>query len=271
MQIATDLEQHTHRPYPASRRTQSGVVACEETLAEEVPVALVYNDISHAVMLATPADLEEFAVGFSLSECVVGRAGEILDLEIVERSSGIEVRMQLTAERAQALRAHRRSLAGRTGCGLCGTESLDQLARRAARVDSCAVLTEGAVARALTQLQHHQQLFGLTGAVHAAAWCDRGGRIELLREDVGRHNALDKLIGALASGRHPVDGGFVLMTSRASYEIVQKAAAVGIAVVAAVSAPTGMAIRVATDAGVTLIGFARGERHCVYSHPERVH
>ncbi len=271
MQFVTDLEQQTHRPYPASRRTQSGMVACDETLAEEVPVALVYNGISHAVMLATPADLEDFALGFSLSECVVGRAGEILDLETVERSSGIEIRMQLTAERALALKAHRRSLAGRTGCGLCGTESLDQLVRRGARVDSPSVLSEGAVARALTGLQDNQQLFGLTGAVHAAAWCDATGAIELLREDVGRHNALDKVIGALAQQRRSVSEGFVLMTSRASYEIVQKAAAAGIAVVAAVSAPTGMAVRVAVESGVTLIGFARGERHCVYSHPQRIH
>jgi phenylacetyl-CoA:acceptor oxidoreductase accessory protein len=125
--------------------------------------------------------------------------------------------------------------------------------------------------RALEALHAAQQLFHLTGAVHAAAWCNFDGGIELVREDVGRHNALDKLIGALATQRRGFDGGFVLMTSRASYEIVQKAAAVGIAVVAAVSAPTGMAVRVATESGVTLVGFVRGERHCVYSHPERVH
>ncbi len=257
--------------YPAQRRAGGALVACDEILAEEVPVALVYNGVSHAVMLATPAELEDFAIGFSLSECVVGRAGEILDLELVERRTGIEVQMQVTAERAQALKQHRRSLAGRTGCGLCGTESLDQLARRAARVDSQAMLVEGAVARALGQLQQGQALFGLTGAVHAAAWCDAMGTIELLREDVGRHNALDKMIGAVARQRRGFDGGFVLMTSRASYEIVQKSAAVGIAVVAAVSAPTGMAVRVAVDSGVTLVGFARGERHCVYSHPQRIH
>jgi FdhD protein/phenylacetyl-CoA:acceptor oxidoreductase accessory protein len=260
-----------HQSYGAQRRSGGVTVHCDELVAEEVPVALVYNGISHAVMLATPRDIEDFALGFSLSECIVGRPGEILDLELVERENGVEVQMRLSAERAHALKQHRRTLAGRTGCGLCGTESLDQLARRSAQVRSSAVLAPGAVARALSDVQGRQHLFQLTGAVHAAAWCDLEGRIELLREDVGRHNALDKLIGALASGRHPVDGGFVLMTSRASYEIVQKAAAVGIAVVAAVSAPTGMAIRVATDAGVTLIGFARGERHCVYSHPERVH
>jgi FdhD protein/phenylacetyl-CoA:acceptor oxidoreductase accessory protein len=192
-------------------------------------------------------------------------------MEIVERKHGIEVQIQLSAERAHALKLHRRTMAGRTGCGLCGTESLAQVARRSATVSSAAALIPGALARALSGVQGMQRLFQMTGAVHAAAWCALDGDIDLLREDVGRHNALDKMIGALAIARRPVDSGFVLMTSRASYEIVQKAAAVGIAVVAAVSAPTGMAIRVATDAGVTLIGFARGERHCVYSHPERVH
>lgn len=271
MHYATGTDHEACRSYPAQRSAGGAVVACSETLAEEVPLALVYNGISYAVMLATPADIEDFALGFSLSECIIGRAGEILDLEIVERNTGIEVQMQVTAERAQALKLHRRSLAGRTGCGLCGTESLEQLARRSSRVDSSAMLAEGAVTRALSQLQGRQQLFGLTGAVHAAAWCDAIGTIDLLREDVGRHNALDKMIGAMARERRSFDGGFVLMTSRASYEIVQKSAAVGIAVVAAVSAPTGMAVRVAVDSGVTLVGFARGEKHCIYSHPQRIH
>lgn len=271
MHDAAGSEMEAHGSYPASRHTATASRACAEILAEEVPVALVYNGISHAVMLATPGDLEDFALGFSLSECIVGRAGEILDLDIVEQAQGIEVRMQLTAERAHALKQHRRSLAGRTGCGLCGTESLEQLARRGGRVTSSAQVVQGAVTRALAGLGQRQTLFGLTGAVHAAAWCDLSGGIELLREDVGRHNALDKMIGALARGNRGFDEGFVLMTSRASYEIVQKAAAVGIAVVAAVSAPTGMAVRVAQDSGLTLIGFARGERYCVYSHPQRIH
>ena len=260
-----------HGRYGALRHVGRVVMHSDETVAEEVPVALVYNGISHVVMLATPTDLEDFALGFSLSECVVGRSGEIHDLEIVEQANGIEVHMQLSAERAHLLKEYRRTMAGRTGCGLCGTESLDQLARRAATVQSSAALSRGALPRALEALHAAQQLFHLTGAVHAAAWCNFDGGIELVREDVGRHNALDKLIGALATQRRGFDGGFVLMTSRASYEIVQKAAAVGIAVVAAVSAPTGMAVRVATDSGVTLVGFVRGERHCVYSHPERVH
>jgi FdhD protein/phenylacetyl-CoA:acceptor oxidoreductase accessory protein len=145
------------------------------------------------------------------------------------------------------------------------------LARRFASVESSAVLASGALLRAQGALREMQHLFHLTGAVHAAAWCDFNGGIQLVREDVGRHNALDKLIGALAAQRKSFDEGFVLMTSRASYEIVQKAAAVGIPVIAAISAPTGMAVRVAIDSGVTLVGFVRGERHCVYSHPERIH
>ena len=271
MQHETNVGIEAHDSYGAQRWVGDIATYSDETVAEEVPVALVYNGISHAVMLATPTDLEDFALGFSLSECIVGRAGEIHDLEIVEQVNGIEVHMQLSAERAHVLKQHRRTLAGRTGCGLCGTESLDQLAKRAATVQSSAVLAAGALPRALSGLQDMQHLFRLTGAVHAAAWCDFDGGIELLREDVGRHNALDKLIGALATQRRDFAGGFVLMTSRASYEIVQKAAAVGIAVVAAVSAPTGMAIRVAMESGVTLVGFVRGERHCVYSHPQRVH
>ena len=259
-----------HKRYRACRWVAGDATHSDETVAEEVPVALVYNGISHAVMLATPLDLEDFALGFSLSECIVGRSGEIHDLDIVERDNGIEVQMQLAAPRAMALKEHRRTLAGRTGCGFCGTESLDQLARRTSTIESSAVLSRGALPRALSMLHGLQHLFHLTGAVHGAAWCDLDGRIDLVREDVGRHNALDKLIGSLAQQRKAFDGGFVLMTSRASYEIVQKAAAVGIAVVAAVSAPTGMAVRVAIESGVTLIGFVRGERYCVYSHPQRI-
>lgn len=270
MQGETEVGIEAHGKYDAHRCWGGAGARSNETVAEEVPVALVYNGVSQAVMLATPLDLDDFAIGFSLSECIVERAGEIHDLEIFQRDNGVEVQMQLGAERADALKRHRRTLAGRTGCGLCGMESLDQLAKRAATVRSASVLLQGALPRALEALQGMQRLFELTGAVHAAAWCDFAGGIDLVREDVGRHNALDKLIGARAARRKGFDDGFVLMTSRASYEIVQKAAAVGIAVVAAVSAPTGMAVRVATDSGLTLIGFVRGERFCVYSHPERV-
>ena len=270
MQIEAGAGVEAHNSYRVQRRVGGIVIGGEESVAEETPVALVYNGISHAVMMATPDDLEDFALGFSLSECIVRRPGEILDLDVMERDNGIEIQMRVSAERALQLKEFRRSMAGRTGCGLCGTESLDQLKRRASRVDSEAVLSSGALPRALASLESMQRLFRLTGAVHAAAWCNAQGAIELVREDVGRHNALDKVIGAVAAQRGDFSAGFVLMTSRASYEIVQKAAAVGIAVVAAVSAATGMAVRVAEESGVTLVGFVRGERHCVYTHPERV-
>ena len=270
MQQQTVSGVEAHASVAAHRHVDGAVTDFEETLAEETPIALVYNGISHAVMLATPLQLEDFAIGFSLSERIVVRAGQIHDLEIVERDNGIELQMQLAGERLQALKAQRRSAAGRTGCGLCGKESLDQLMPRAPRVQRACAIAPGAIEQAVADLQCRQLLFGLTGAVHAAAWCDASGRIGLLREDVGRHNALDKLIGALAARPQGVDDGFVLITSRASYEIVHKAAAVGIAVIAAVSAPTALAVRSAIDAGITLVGFVRGRRYCVYAHPGRV-
>jgi FdhD protein/phenylacetyl-CoA:acceptor oxidoreductase accessory protein len=272
MEYGSNSMADAHGTYDVQRWVGGGATCAEDRVAEEVPVALVYNGYSHAVMLATPQDLEDFALGFSLSEGLVADARELYELEVVEHASGHEVRMRIPGERFSALRARRRALTGRTGCGLCGVESLEQVCRQPlARVSASGVVAPGALVRAQSELQSRQHLFQLTGAVHGAAWCRMDGTVELVREDVGRHNALDKLIGAVADARKSFDDGFVLMTSRASYEIVQKAAAVGIAVVAAVSAPTGMAVRMAQAAGVTLIGFARGERHSVYSHPQRIH
>ena len=242
-----------------------------ECVAEEVPVALVYNGISHAVMLATPQDLEDFAAGFSLSEGIVGARSEIFDIEVHEHADGIELEMRVAASCEAGLRARRRSLAGRTGCGLCGVESLEQAKCRALPVTAAtAVLAPAALTQAAAGLARQQRLHGLTGAMHAAAWCRWDGEVICVREDVGRHNALDKLIGALAAAREAMDGGFVLISSRASYEIACKAAAVGIPLVAAISAPTGMAIRIAEAAGITLVGFLRNQRFNVYAHPERM-
>lgn len=261
-----------HRSYGVERRVADSAVHSEDTVAEETPVALVYNGFSHAVMLATPQDLEDFAVGFTLSEGIAASVRELHDIEVVEHALGCEVRMELAGERFANMRARRRALAGRTGCGLCGIESLAQLQRPLppARLAETAIDT-GALQRAQSELAALQPLFQLTGAVHAAAWCRRDGSVALVREDVGRHNALDKLIGAMAMRGCSFDDGFALMTSRASYEIVQKAATVGIAAIAALSGPTGMAVRQAEAAGVTLIGFARGHRHSVYTHPQRMH
>ena len=242
-----------------------------ECVAEEVPVAFVYNGISHAVMLATPQNLEDFAIGFSLSEDIVGARGDIFDIEVCETSKGISLEMHIAASRAMALRARRRTLAGRTGCGLCGIESLEQMQSRPLRVPgSSALLMPSALTRAAASLAQHQHLHGYTGAMHAAAWCRQDGEVVCVREDVGRHNALDKLIGALVVTHELLDDGFVLMTSRASYEIVCKAVSVGIGCVAALSAPTGMAVRVAESAGLTLVCFLRGLRFTVYTHPERM-
>lgn len=268
----TEAMTDSHRLYGVERWVGEGATQAEDVIAEEVPVALVYNGLSHAVMLTTPRELEDFALGFSLSEGIVGNPSELYDMEVVEHTGGTEVRMQLSSERFAALREHRRALAGRTGCGLCGIESLEQMvSRKVPSVLAKGVVAVGALQRAQAELQAMQHLFNLTGAVHGAAWCRFDGSVVLVREDVGRHNALDKLIGAVATQGLAFDEGFVLMTSRASYEIVQKAVAVGIAVVAAVSAPTGMAVRIAQAAGLTLIGFTRGNRHSVYSHPQRVH
>jgi FdhD protein/phenylacetyl-CoA:acceptor oxidoreductase accessory protein len=272
MQTGSNSMADAHRMYGVERRIGGGTTQTEDMVAEEVPVALVYNGLSHAVMLATPQELEDFARGFSLSEGIVADARDLYELEVVEHATGTEVQMRLASECFVALRERRRVLAGRTGCGLCGVESLEQMVSRTIpRVSAGGVVAAGALERAQTELESMQHLFRLTGAVHAAAWCRMDGRVELVREDVGRHNALDKMIGAVAARGGDFGDGFVLMTSRASYEIVQKAAAVGIAVVAAVSAPTGMAVRIAQAAGMTLIGFARGERHSVYSHPQRIH
>lgn len=239
-------------------------------VAEETPVALLYNGVSHAVMLATALNLEDFALGFSLSEGILHHRGELEDLEVTPRVEGIEIKMTIARERFMQLRLRRRNLTGRTGCGLCGTESLAQAIRRPPRVGTGVTVASAGLHQAFTQLHGMQRLQHLTGAVHAAAWADTDGRVQLVREDVGRHNALDKLIGALASRRVDFDSGFVIVTSRASYEMVQKTATAGISLFAAISAPTGLAIRLAEEAALTLIGFARGRDHVIYAHPQRI-
>lgn len=241
-----------------------------DTVACELPVALVYNGISHVVMMATPADLEDFALGFSLTEGILADPRELYDLEVLPQADGIEVAMTIAAERLAALKAVRRNLTGRTGCGLCGAESLQQAVRKPAPVAGNFPIDHAAVERAVAQLSAHQPLQTQTGAVHGAAWCDAAGQILALREDVGRHNALDKLIGARCRLAAPWDAGFALISSRASYEMVVKAASQGIAILAAVSAPTALAIELAEAANLTLVGFARPGRHMVYTHPHRI-
>ena len=238
--------------------------------AEEVPVALVYNGISHAVMLATPADLEDFAIGFSLSEGILNDLRDLYDLETVQVDAGIQVDLQISSECFMRLKQRRRNLAGRTGCGLCGVETLEQAVRQPAPVSPGAEVTAHAVHRAMAALAPRQQLQRITGAVHATGWASLDGELMFVREDVGRHNALDKLLGAIARKGVAHDKGFVVITSRASYEIVSKAATRGVGLVAAISAPTGLAVRIAEEAGVTLLGFTRNAGHVVYASPERL-
>ena len=263
---ATDLLPHASCEVTAWRHG----LAATETVVEEVPVAMVYNGISHAVLLATPADLEDFALGFSLAEGILSCASDLYDIALQPSAQGIALQMTIAGGAMHALKLRRRSMAGRTGCGLCGTESLDQVARPIAPVQAGGVASAPALHAAMAALQDSQVLHQATGAVHAAGWAGWDGRLQLAREDVGRHNALDKLIGALAFRGHDTRDGFAVVTSRASYEMVQKTAAAGIRLLAAISAPTAMAVRLAEQSGLTLAGFVRQDRQVVYAHEARV-
>lgn len=248
---------------------EGSLLGDDDEVVVETPVALVYNGISHAVMMATPVDLEDLALGFSLSEGVLERADQLHDLEIVQREAGIEVDMQIAGAAFDALKARRRSLSGRTGCGLCGEESLQQLRLSARAVGACLVTGAQAMQRALGELAGAQGLKARTGGVHGAAWCSPEGEILLIREDVGRHNALDKLLGALAGGG-ATEPGFALVTSRASFEMVAKASACGVELLAAVSAPTAMAVDYAEQAGMTLVAFLQPGRQVIYTGAQRL-
>jgi FdhD protein len=249
---------------PVTRVAADGAIQrVTDRLIEEVPVALVFNGVTHAVMMATPVDLEDLARGFALTEGIVAQAAEIYGIETETVADGIEMRIDIATERFARLKERRRMLAGRTGCGLCGIDSLREVMRPLAPVR--AVTPEAAkIRRALEQLPAHQPLHETTGAVHGAAWADLRGDIVLAREDVGRHNALDKLVGAMVAARIDPSAGFALVTSRASFEMVQKAAVFGTGCLVAVSAPTALAVRCARTAGLTLVGFARAGRLTFY-------
>jgi FdhD protein len=242
----------------------------DDWLTEEVPVALEFNGISHAVMLATPADLEDFALGFGLSEGIFASAADLHDCEVHASARGITVSMAVSARSFAGLKARRRTLVGRTGCGVCGTESLDQVLRPVVPVRAGLRVHSGAINRAMRAMHAHQHLNRATGSVHAAAWCRADGGVRMLREDVGRHNALDKLIGALAGAGIAASGGFIAVTSRASIEMVQKAAVAGTPLLAAVSAPTLLAVESARAAGMGLAGLVRGDDLVVYAGAERI-
>lgn len=226
-------------------------------LAKEIPIALVFNGIAHAVMLATPTDLEDMALGFALSEGIIDRAADLFDLEVVPQSRGIELQIQIAARCQWRLKQRQRQMAGRTGCGLCGVERLEDVCADLPRVVAVRP-TDQALLTAMGQLPGHQRLQQLTGGVHAAAWANlETGQILCVREDVGRHNALDKLVGWLTREAVDTREGFVVMTSRGSYELVQKAARAGVGAVACASAVTALAAEYANQCGLQLYGFLR--------------
>ena len=241
----------------------------ERTLPEEAPIAFSYQGASYAVMMATPSDLVDFAHGFSLTEGLVSAKSEIEAVDIVRAETGIVLRVTLATSRAALFWERRRHLAGPSGCGLCGIESLAQALRPLPGVDSELAMASAAVADAMASLSRLQYLNQETRAVHAAAFWHRDLGVMLLREDIGRHNALDKLAGAMARAGLEAGRGAILLTSRVSVEMVQKAAMIGSPIIIAISAPTTLAVRLADRAGITLAAIARGDGFEVFSRPDR--
>ena len=249
-------------------RVGSMALPVERQVPEEVPVAIVCNGTSVAVMMATPGDLEDFATGFVLSEEIVSSIDEIEGAETIEHDNGIEIRLSIAEERGRAMTRRRRAMAGPTGCGLCGIESLEQAERQLPRVTHATAMNSADIMDAMGQLRELQTLNAMTRAVHAAAlWLPEVG-IGIVREDVGRHNALDKVVGAAA--RAGMSPGALLLTSRVSIELVQKAAFADLPIIVAISVPTRAAIRNAERAGITLVGIARDDGYEVFTHPHRI-
>lgn len=247
-------------------RLTSNRVSDKRAVAEECPVALVYDGTTIAVLMASPTDLADLAVGFSLTAGIVREISEIEELNVIAGSDGIELRMWLRADSGRLLKERQRRLVGPTGCGLCGIESLQEARRISPPIAREIFLTPGQIGRAVEALATSQHLNRETRATHAAGFFIPGDENMTVREDVGRHNALDKLVGALATANIPGRVGAVVLTSRVSVEMVQKAAAIGTGIIIAISAPTGLAIRTADASGITLVGIARGREFEVFSH-----
>ena len=252
------------------RWRHDGTANATDVVAEESPVALRYQGAPYVVMLATPADLEDLAVGFTVSEALVASPDEIRHVRQQATGDALAVNIDIAPQRFAELLQRQRNLMGRTGCGLCGAETVEGAIRRPPPVNSALSVSLAALHAALLELAARQPLNERTGSIHAAAWVLPDEGIRIVREDVGRHNALDKLIGALIRSKTDISSGYVIITSRASYEMVQKAATVGVPLLVAISAPTGLAVRLAEACGLTLVGFARPGQHVMYSHPHRL-
>jgi FdhD protein len=255
---------------PCLARRNSVTTAGARTVPEETPIAFTYGGSTHAVMMATPADLEDFAVGFAITEGLIDSASEIGDMEIVTSERGIELRNWLAGVRQETYAARKRSMAGPTGCGLCGIESLEEATRPLPQIENSLRVASEALINAMNRLASAQKLNRETRAVHAAAFWSPTSTDIVLREDVGRHNALDKLAGALARQGLAASQGAVLLTSRVSVELVQKAARIKAPIIAAISAPTALAVRSAEECGMTLVAVVRGNDFEIFTHPERI-
>ncbi|WP_113409022.1 formate dehydrogenase accessory sulfurtransferase FdhD [Hyphomicrobiales bacterium] len=256
---------------PETARRNGLVRSGTRIVPEEVPIAFSYGGTSHAVMMGTPADIEDFAVGFSLTEGIITDMGEIAAIEPIEDEQGIDVQISLVDDAADALRLRRRHMAGPVGCGLCGIESIEQAVRKVPDVSKVALkLTQKDIVRAIALLNDAQPLHRETHAVHGAGFYIPSEGLLAVREDVGRHNALDKLCGAVIRSGHKGADGVVAVTSRLSVEMVQKAAILGSSVLVAISAPTALAIRMAEEAGMTLVALVRGDDFEIFTHPHRI-
>ena len=241
-----------------------------DEVAEEVPVALVYNGISHVVMMASPKDLEHFAMGFSLSEGIIESPQDIYGMDVVPSCNGLEVQVELSSRRFMGLKERRRALAGRTGCGVCGVEQLNDIGKPVQPLPFTQTFDLANLDHALRHLNDFQPVGQLTGCTHAAAWVQPSGHLAGGHEDVGRHVALDKLLGRRAIEGETWQQGAVLVSSRASYEMVQKSAMCGVEILFAVSAATTLAVEVAERCNLTLVGFCKPGRATIYTHPQRL-
>ena len=253
-----------------SATSDSDIIVAErqDTLAKEIPVALVYNDIAHTVMMCSPRDLEDFAMGFSLTEGIIDKPADIYGIDIEEVCNGMEARIELATRCFVALKDHRRTLTGRTGCGICGAEQIQQVYKNVAKLDRTLTFNVRQFDTCLQQLYEAQELGKQTGSTHAAAFFSVEGKLLAIREDVGRHVALDKLLGWHAKADKPQ--GFIVVTSRASYEMVQKTVSCGIEMLVAISAATDLAVQMAEQYNLTLVGFAREGRATIYSGKEKL-